>query len=202
VKALALFLLLTSGLSAADTFEVFHYHWSVPKAADWKVVQQDGSQILRLVTGREPPPGPRRPMQFALADTREFRQVRVELGLRPLKRSLLIVFAYRDPEHFDYAHLSTDTAAKQPRHNGIFHVYGGERVRISSETGPAAFAISNRWYQVRLQFEGSSGRVQVTVDGQHIPALDAVDLSLSRGKVGIGSFDETGDFRDVKITGN
>ena len=33
-----------------------------------------------------------------------------------------------------------------------------------------------------------------------LPALQAVDMSLGAGKVGIGSFDETGVFKNVTIT--
>jgi hypothetical protein len=194
-------LVATSAARAADTLEVFGHHWTVPNREDWNVEQADGSTVLHLVTGREPPPGPRRPMQFAVAETPAFHSVAVEAQVKPLRRSLMIVFAYRDAAHFDYAHLSTDTGAKEPHHNGIFHVYGGERVRISSEAGPAAFSGLNRWYQVRLTFDGTSGRVSVRVDGERIPALDAVDLSLGSGRVGVGSFDETGDFRNVRITG-
>jgi hypothetical protein len=113
----------------------------------------------------------------------------------------MIVFAYHDPAHFDYAHLSTDYAQKQPVHNGIFHVYGGERVRISSEKGPAAFPALDRWYRVKLNYDGKTGEVNVTVDGHAVPALHAVDVSLGAGQVGVGSFDETGDFRNVQIAG-
>jgi hypothetical protein len=80
-------------------------------------------------------------------------------------------------------------------------VYGGERVRISPERGPAAFPEINRWYHVKLVQDGSTGAVDVTVDEKAVPALHAVDLSLPTGKVGIGSFNETGDFKNVKISG-
>ena len=86
-------------------------------------------------------------------------------------------------------------------HNGIFHVYGGERVRISPQSGPPAFPEINRWYHVKLVQDGTTGLVDVTMDGKLVPALHAVDLSLPTGKVGIGSFDETGDFKNVKISG-
>ncbi len=79
-------------------------------------------------------------------------------------------------------------------------MYGGERVRISSEKGPASFAATGRWYHVELTHDASTGSVNVTVDGQAVPALHAIDLSLGRGKVGIGSFDETGEFKNVRIT--
>jgi hypothetical protein len=37
--------------------------------------------------------------------------------------------------------------------------------------------------------------------GRSIPALEAVDLSLNSGRVGIGSFDETADVKNVQIEG-
>lgn len=190
------------GLPSAGKLSVFGYRWRVFNPADWKVsTANGGTPVLELNTPREPLPGPRRPMQFALAQTPDFSRVTVEADVRPRRRSLIIVFAYRDPAHFDYAHLSTDTGSKQAMHNGIFHVFGGERVRISSQEGPAAFPVTDHWYHVVLTFDGSSGDVHVTVDGKAVPALHAVDLSLHSGKVGLGSFDEVGDFKMVKITG-
>jgi hypothetical protein len=195
-------LVLCATVTAADALTVFGVRWTVPVASDWKISRQDGTEVLSLVQNRGPLPGPRRPIQFALADEPSSERVTVEAEVKPLGRSLLVVFAYQDAAHFDYAHLSADTGAKQPVHNGIFHVYGGERVRISSERGPAAFAETGRWYRVKLVYDGGSGRVRVTVDGQPVPALEAVDVSLGAGRVGIGSFDETGEFRNVRITPN
>jgi len=188
-------------LIAADVITVFGYRWTLPAASDWKIEEQGNESVLRLIAPRGPLPGPRRPIQFALAETPEFRRVTVDLDARPLDHSLIVVFAYRDAAHFNYAHLSIDPATKEHVHNGVFHVYGGERVRISSEAGPAAFPASNRWYHVRLTHDGESGTVGVMVDGRSIPALHAIDLSLRSGRVGIGSFDETGDFKNVKVDG-
>jgi hypothetical protein len=197
---LALFLALAAvAANAADTFEIFGRTWTVRVASDWKADGEDNTPVLRLVTNRGPLPGPRRPIQFALADVPNYGRLTVEADVMPLGRSLMIVFAYRDEAHFDYAHLSTDQASAQPVHNGIFHVYGGERVRISSEKGPASFAERSRWYHVKLTHDASTGAVAVTVDGQTVPALEATDRSLESGKIGFGSFDETGAFRDIRI---
>ena len=200
MKLLALMTFAVSWMFAADTVEVFGRAWSVPVAADWKVEMPDGVPVLRLVEHRGPLPGPRRPIQFALADVPEYARLILEADVRPLGNSLLIAFAYRDAAHFDYAHLSVDTAAKQPVHNGIFHVYGGERVRISSDRGPAAFSATGHWHHVKLIHDAATGTVDVSVDGQALPALHAVDLSLGPGKIGPGSFDETGEFKNVTIT--
>ena len=92
------------------------------------------------------------------------------------------------------------TAAKQNVHNGMFHVFGGERVRMSPLDGPPSFE-TNEWTPVKLIFDGEVGRCYVEVNGKRNPSLDAVDLSLRWGRVGFGSFNETGNFRNVKITG-
>ena len=82
----------------------------------------------------------------------------------------------------------------------FFMCMAGERVRISSEQGPAAFPESGRWYHARLIHVAKTGTVSVTVDGRPLPSLTAVDLSLGPGQVGLGSFDEAGAFRNVRIT--
>jgi hypothetical protein len=187
-------------VAAADKLEAFGRSWSVPVASDWSIVQEDGAQVLHLHQNRGPLPGPRRPIEFALTEMPKTGRVSLEADVMPLGRSLIIVFAYRDAAHFDYAHLSTDNAVTQQVHNGIFHVFGGERVRISSDRGPAAFAANNRWYHVKLTRDGESGAVSVAVNGKAVPALSAVDVSLGAGKVGLGSFDETAKFKNVRIT--
>lgn len=186
-------------LSAEDTITVFDKTWTVPNSQDWQVVVDEGKPMLRLLVGREPAPGPRRPSQFALLTMPLASKVTLEADVRPTKRSLIIIYAYKDAAHFDYVHFSLDTGVKQPVHNGVFHVYGGERVRISNPAGVAAFSAIDRWYHVKVEWDGASGEVQGFVDGQAIPALHAVDLSLTEGRVGIGSFDETGDFKDVRV---
>jgi hypothetical protein len=96
--------------------------------------------------------------------------------------------------------MSSDAAAKQPVHNGMFHVFGGERVRMSPLDGPASFETQD-WTPVKLVFDGDTGRCYVEVNGKRNLSLEAVDMSLRWGQVGLGSFDETGDFRNVKISG-
>jgi hypothetical protein len=192
-------LLTAAALYAAGVLEVFGYSWTVFDPNDWSVTKETDAPVLHLGTPRGPLPGPRRPVQFAIAQTPDFGDLNIEADVRPLQRSLILVFSYRDAAHFDYAHLSIDTGTSQPYHNGIFHVYGGERVRISALEGPAAFLRSGQWYHVKLVHH-AKGAVNLTVDGHAIPALSAVDLSLPTGKVGLGSFDETADFKNVVLS--
>ncbi|MEO8127388.1 MAG: family 16 glycoside hydrolase [Bryobacteraceae bacterium] len=195
MKFLPFLLLCTGAVYAADSLDVFGMHWTVPLASEWKV--DEGA--LHLVTTRGPDKNkPRRPQQFALSD-KEYGSFRLEADVKVLQRSLIIVYAYKDEAHFNYAHLSTDTGVKQPVHNGIFHVFGGERVRISSTEGPPSFAALDEWNHVTLKYDAQAGKMMVLVNGKPNPSVTAVDMSLGPGKIGLGSFDETAVFKNVKI---
>jgi hypothetical protein len=191
---------VASSLGAAETLSVFDREWTVPADTDWRIDRDDGSAVLRLLNPREPLAGPRRPIQFALTNVPRYDKLIVEADVKPLGKSLIVVFAYQDPAHFDYAHLSVDTGKQAPMHNGIFHVYGGERVRISDPEGSPAFSRNHRWYHAKLTHDAKTGAVAVTVDGKPVPALRAVDMSLGPGNIGLGSFDETAEFKNVRIT--
>jgi hypothetical protein len=197
MKILLALTCLASLLLAADTISVFGEKWDVQSASDWVV----GNNLLQLKVSAEPPAGqPRRPMKYALLESKPFSKVTVEGEVKRNGRSVIIVYAYQDDAHYDYAHISVDTAASQNVHNGMFHIFGGERVRISSLEGPGSLP-TQEWTPVKLVFDGETGHCYVEVNGKRNPSLDAVDLSLRRGRVGIGSFDETGDFRNIKVSG-
>jgi len=207
---LSILFFLPALLSAADptpaSIEALGLRWTVPIRADWKIADVDGVPTLSLLVPR-PSTQPRRPTQFALAETPNYLSVTLEAevkkepkALRDRRNSLIFIYAYRDANHFNYAHLSDDMGSSTDVHNGIFHVYGGDRVRISSTEGPATLT-EEKWYKVRLVYDGRTGKVEVFVDGQTSPSLRAYDLSLGAGKVGLGSFFDTGEFRNVKIHG-
>ena len=113
--------------------------------------------------------------------------------------SLIIVYAWRGPSHFNYVHLSDDTGSEQPVHNGIFHVHGGDRVRISPEHGPCALPTEG-WHKVRVVYDAAAGLVETWVDGELNPSLRGADLSLGAGRVGLGSFFNTGGFRRFRLS--
>lgn len=203
MKPLFLLLFSVCTIQAEESIQAFGLKWIAPIAADWKVEDQ----VLHLLVPR-PATQPRRPSQYLLADTAPFTKVTIEAevqaepeALRKRHNSLIFVYAWKDKEHFNYVHLSVDNAMKAPVHNGVFHVYGGDRVRISSQEGPNTL-VDGQWHKVKLVYDGTVGRVDVWVDGKTSPSMRGVDLSLGAGKVGIGSFFDMGQFRNVKIVGN
>jgi hypothetical protein len=189
-----------------EVIEAFGLRWRVPVAADWKLDDTAAPPALHLIVPR-PRTIPRRPIQFARAETPDYVVGTLELEVKkePLaarnrRTSLMFVYGWRDDSHFNYVHISVDTAKEQPVHNGVFHVYGGERVRISSLEGAAALT-GEDWHNVRLHYDSRKGEVRAWVNGKTSPSLHAIDLSTGAGKFGIGSFFDLGSFRAVRITG-
>jgi hypothetical protein len=50
--------------------------------------------------------------------------------------------------------------------------------------------------------DGSTGRIEVFVDDSKAPVLSAIDSNIRTGRIGLGSFDDTGEFRDITVTGS
>jgi hypothetical protein len=206
LRSVLLLVTIAAPVAAGDTLEVFGLKWQVPVAADWKVEPVDGIPALQLLVPR-PSTAPRRPTQYALAETPDYEKLTLELEVKKEPRaqrnrrtSLILVYAWRDAGHFNYVHLSVDEGKKQPVHNGVFHVYGGDRVRISSQEGPATL-FDETWHKVKLVYDGTTGRVDVWVNDKTSPSMRAVDMSLGAGKFGIGSFFDLGSFRSLKVSG-
>jgi hypothetical protein len=157
-------------------------------------------EVLDLQVARPQAANPRRPFQYALAETAPLARftMEVEVQRMPGKGSLILVYAWRDEAHYNYVHLSDDAAQKVDVHNGIFHCYGGDRVRISPVEGPGTLSTEG-WHKVTVRYDAANGLVECHVDGKTSPSLRGVDLSLGAGRVGLGSFFNTGRFRNFRL---
>lgn len=193
---------LAASLLAADSIDALGKRWTVPIPADWQM--ENGE--LRLLVAR-PSEKPRRPSQYALLESPPFQKVTIDVEVQKRvrgetgeKASLIIVFGWRDENHFYYAHLSDDAAEKVNVHNGIFKVDGGDRVRMSPFEGPATLPDFG-WHKVRLTHDPASGNVEVFVNGNTSPSLKVTNANAGGGRVGLGSFFDRANFRNFKTSG-
>jgi hypothetical protein len=172
--------------------------WQFPFPEDWVVKEEGGLHYLHMLRSRDPLV-PRRPQQFALVKGITVGSFTLETRVRREGSSLLIVFNYVDTLHFYYTHLSVDPGAKVAVHNGIFLVDGAPRRRIAGlDAGPAL--PDTNWHKVRVQRDVTSGSIKVFVDDEPQPRFSVVDNTFKCGQAGLGSFDETGDFTDVRLS--
>jgi hypothetical protein len=172
--------------------------WQFPYPEDWVVGTEGPLHFLHMLRNREPLV-PRRPMQFALLKGVNVGSFTLQALVRREGHSLLMVFNYVDTLHFYYTHLSVDPGAKIDVHNGLFIVDGGPRHRIAGlEAAPVL--PDKDWHRIRVQRDVHSGSIEVFVDAKRTPRFSVIDHTFTCGQVGLGSFDETGDFADVRLT--
>jgi len=180
-------------------FEERHLQqWSFPSAADWEIGSEANNHFLNLRKAG-PIGAPRRPLQFALVKDLCLGDFTLRVKVRRAGRSMLIVFGYVDTLHFYYAHLSADSGDHRV-HNGLFKVDGGERFRLAGEGAAPALPDQN-WHEAKIARKDSSGDIQVFIDGDQEPRFRHADASFRFGRIGLGSFDETGSFDDLRVEG-
>ena len=187
-----------SHLVFSDNFEPGGLdHWQMPFPEDWAILSEGGNHYLHMKRSRDPAV-PRRPVQFALIKGVRVGSFDFQARVRREGRSMIVVFNYVDSLHFYYTHLSMDTGSRQPVHNGIFLVNNAPRVRIAGLDAPAALPDTS-WRRIRVLRDAASGRISVWSDIQRAPIFTVTDRTFTCGQIGIGSFDETGDFDDVEL---
>jgi hypothetical protein len=171
--------------------------WEMPFAEDWEILTDGSLHYLHMKRSR-PPGVPRRPLQFARLKGVKAGSFTLNVKVRRAGGSMIVVFNYVDTLHFYYAHLSKDPGVQVAVHNGIFIVDGGDRRRIAGlEASPVLPDLS--WHDVRIVRNVSSGLIQVFVDKETAPRFSVIDRTFTSGQVGVGSFDETGDFADFRL---
>ena len=171
--------------------------WEFPYLQDWEIRREGDNRFLHMLRNREPGV-PRRPLQFARLRNVNVGSFELRARVRREGQSMIIVFNYVDTMHFYYAHISGDRGTEQPVHNGLFIVNGEPRKRIAGTEAPPALP-DRDWHRVRLARNARTGSIELFVDEQKEPLFSMVDPTFPCGQIGIGSFDETGDFDDIEL---
>lgn len=171
--------------------------WELDGSGTWDIA--DGK--LKLVKAGTPSGPIRRPAALAILKTQPFTDVSCELEVTSTapvnvpRRDVDLVIGYESPTRFYYIHLA---AVTDQVHNGIFLVAGADRKRIDSGQGQALMK-DQKWHRVRVTRDGTTGRIEVFFDKSKIPILSAVDTTITSGRVGVGSFDDTAEFRRIRV---
>lgn len=165
--------------------------WEFTDPAAWSV----GSEELELHGKSDYRPPHRSPHSVALLREFEFEDFELRVRARSTSREyahrdLVIVFAWRDPAHYAYAHLATQ--ADQNAHH-VMLVDGAPRRPVTDERTDGV-AWGDGWHDLRVVRRGES--VEVFFDEERVITAT---VPPGPGRVGLGSFDDTGVFRDFTV---
>jgi len=179
--------------------------WLPNQPSHWRVAQQEGAMVYELIAPGEQGKV-RAPTSWSfLADydvTSFVFAGRLKCATdasNPL-RDMCVFFHFQDPTHFYYVHFA---ASSDEVHNIIGLVNGSDRVKINLEpAGKSVFRLTDTsWHAFKVTYDEATAKIQAYLDDLDTPILTAVDRTLGHGLAGVGSFDDTGYFDDIKLWG-
>jgi len=185
-----------------EDFETGAERWTQTDAKAWRIVEEGGNRVYSQFQKSDYQPPVRSPLNMALVkDLRvgdfvlqaRMKQTGDEYG----HRDMCIFFGYQDPAHFYYVHIATKADAHA---NSIFIVNGEPRVSIATERTDGT-DWGTGYHDVRIVRNGSTGAIEVYYDDMDKPIMKARDDTFAAGRLGFGSFDDTGNIDDVVVWG-
>jgi hypothetical protein len=186
-----------------EHFEQGVLAWQPTDPAAWRIESEDGNSVyhqFRSESDFSPPH--RSPFNIALrtdavvGDFDLFARVR---STHPDydHRDACVIFGYQNPAQFYYVHFGkrTDDHANQ-----IFVVDHHPRTKISEKTSEGT-PWDEGWHEIKIERRVKDGTIRIFFDDMETPVMTARDERFAWGKVGIGSFDDTTMWDDVRLYG-
>ncbi|TAH39529.1 MAG: hypothetical protein EYC70_01720 [Planctomycetota bacterium] len=165
--------------------------------AAWRWSDAGGLPSLELHAQSRYQPPYRSPLSVALLPCPPLAEYVLEVealqtGPEYGHRDLILVFGWSSPSRFCYAHLGAQPDANS--HN-LFVVADAPR-RAVTPVGTRTLAWGQeQWHRLRLQcLRGSE--IRVWFDGELL--FQAAGMPAA-GRIGLGSFDDTGRFRAIRV---
>ncbi|HXG10394.1 MAG TPA: hypothetical protein VNK04_11570 [Gemmataceae bacterium] len=190
---------------SVEVREDFHRgadRWEPTDPAAWKVIDTPQGKAYSQFRQSKYKPPHRSPLNIALLKDVVVGDFILEAKVQSTARDyghrdVCLFFGYQDPAHFYYAHLGQ----KADDHaNQIFIVNGADRTKISTRTTPGT-KWDDQWHNVRVVRRVGDGTIEVYFDDLKTPAMTAKDKTFTWGRVGIGSFDDTANWADIRLSG-
>lgn len=175
------------------------FEFSDPAA--WRWGRQDGRGALELHQQSRYQGRVRSPFNIALIRDLELGDFVLEADLIQTgreygHRDMCVFFAAKDPANFYYVHIAT---AADPHAHNIFLVNDEPRTAIAKKTTEGVNWGLGVWHKVRLERTLKDGAVRVYFDDLSEPIMVAEDQHFDYGRIGFGSFDDTGMATNIRI---
>lgn len=167
----------------------------------WKLEKDGDNSVYSLIKRNSDfKPPVRSPLNRCLIRDLNVRSFVMDIRLKSTvadydHRSLCLFFGYRDDAHLYYVHFGKKT---DDHANQIFIVNDEPRIRISTRTTPGT-PWDDSWHSARIVRNVETGTITVYFDDLENPVMTANDRRFVDGRVGFGSFDDIGQFDDVRI---
>ena len=187
-----------------DTFDKGLDHWQPSDPAAWKIeTKSDGNSYSQFTQSKVKTPH-RSPFNMSLVKDVIVNDFVLEATLVSTAkdgphRDMCLFFGFQDPAHFYYAHLATK--ADDNTHHHIFIVNKADREKITIKRTDGV-PWDDKWHKVKVVLTVDNGKIEVYFDDMKTPIMTATDKTFTGGQIGVGSFDDTGNWKNVVLHGN
>jgi hypothetical protein len=176
--------------------------WSATDPAAWKLDVQEGNHVFNQFQQSKVQTPVRSPFNRAVRRGVIVGDFQLDVELQSTARdyphrSLCLFFGYQDPSHFYYVHFGQQA---DDHANQIFIVNEAPRTKISTKSTDGT-PWDNEWHHARIRRNVATGSIEVFFDNMDEPVMTATDTTFAWGEVGIGSFDDTGNFDRIRLLG-
>ena len=196
----------------SDDFEHDVDRWETtdvdPEKPFWELVRGDArfgnvTQVLRVIGPSTYQPPHRSPHSMARIKNLYVSDFEISVQVQSTNvdagphRDMCLFWGYQDPSHFYYVHLG---AKPDPHACQIFIVNDAPRTAITTKTAPQT-PWELGWHTVKVIRRVDDGAMEVYFDDMDRPHMAAVDKSFLWGQVGLGTFDDNGNWDDFQLRG-
>lgn len=190
-------------LVATEDFDQGAAKWKPNDPSGWKVKAGEKGQVysqFKKESSYKPPH--RSPLNVSILtepNVGDFVLTARVLSTHPDygHRDACLVFGYQDPAHFYYVHFGKQT---DDHANQIFIVNDKPRTKISTQT-TSGTPWDEKWHDVKIVRRVADGVIEVYFDDMKTPVMKATDKTFTWGRIGVGTFDDTSDWDDIKLYG-
>ena len=186
-----------------DDFDSGADNWIPTDKKAWKIIDSDGDKVYGLVVRiSDYKPPHRSPHNISLLKNvivSDFVltakvQSTADTGAH---RDMCVFFNYQDPTNYYYVHLGK---VPDPKSCQIMIVDDAPR-RPLTKNKKAGVPWTDGWHDVKVVRRTGDGTIEIYFDDMEKPIMTAVDKTFTSGHIGIGSFDDTGNWNDLKLYG-
>ncbi len=177
-------------------------HWSPTDPAAWKITKTDAGTVYSQFAKSNTKTPVRSPFNRSMIKDVTVSDFVLDVKLQSTvkdydHRDMCLFFGYQDPAHLYYVHLGKKT---DDHANQIFIVNNADRKKISTKTSSGT-NWTDDWHHARLVRDVKSGSIKVFFDNMNESIMEATDSTFTWGQVGVGTFDDTGNFDDAFLFG-
>ncbi|MFT4565564.1 MAG: hypothetical protein ACI9FN_000517 [Saprospiraceae bacterium] len=168
----------------------------------WRIAKEGENDVLQLFGKSDYKARVRSPFNIALLKEPIVGDFVMEVKLAQSgkeygHRDLCLFFGVNSPTDYYYVHIASIT---DDHANNIFIVNDEPRTKISSKTTSGTdWGPTNSWHKARVERNVTEGTIKIYFDDMSTPIMEATDTHFDKGRIGFGSFDDTGQFDEIKI---